>query len=341
MRRFALILLLLGAACGGLRAQTSGSLNLALPTLGGEQLWSDQLVHGKWRIQRNELTGHFRLLDPADVRCAWGNEPECRAAMDALKLNSKIPPLKGRAVITLHGLGRTRNSMNAIGRHLEQNGEFTWINVSYASTRNSLDEHARSLALVVGGLEDINEIHFVCHSLGNLVVRRYLAEANQQVPQWRPDPRIRRMVMLTPPNHGAQLARVAADVLQDNEFVHLIVGPSARLLGHEWDSAKKTLATPSFEFGIIAGGFGESGLNPLLNGNDDLVVRIEETRLAGATDFRVVNCRHSGVLNDPLVLQFIDSFLRQGYFTTQADRQPIVEPTPGVVPNPEVAGAGQ
>jgi hypothetical protein len=41
------------------------------------------------------------------------------------------------------------------------------------------------------------------------------------------------------------------------------------------------------------------------------------------------------------VLQFIDSFLRQGYFTTQADRQPIVEPTPGVVPNPEVAGAGQ
>jgi hypothetical protein len=335
MRRWALILFFCVVSSGILRAQTLGSLNLALPTLGGEQFWSDQLVYGKWRIQRHELTGHFRLLDPTDVRRAWGDEDECRAAFDALKRGGEIPPLKSKAIITLHGLGRTRKGMSGIGRHLERTGEYTWVNVSYASTRNTLDEHARSLARIVEGLDGVSEIHFVCHSLGNLVVRRYLGEASQESPQWRPDPRIGRMVMLTPPNHGAQLARVAADVLQDNQFVHLIVGPSARLLGHEWDEAKKTLATPRFEFGIIAGGFGETGLNPLLAGDDDLVVRIEETRLAGATDFRVVHCRHSGVLHDPDVLQLTETFLRHGYFTTAAERQPVV------AAQPEMAGAGQ
>jgi hypothetical protein len=335
MRRLVLILLFLAVQSGVLRAQTGGPLNLALPTLGGEQLWSDQLVYGKWRMQRNELTGNFRLLDPADVRRAWGDEAECRAAFDKLKQEGKFPPLKGRALITLHGLGRTRNAMNAIGRYLEKDGECTWINVSYASTRNTLDEHARSLARIMEGLEGVTEIHFVCHSLGNLVVRRYLGEASKAMPEWRQDSRIGRMVMLTPPNQGAQLARVAADVLQDNQFIHLIVGPSARLLGRDWDEAKKTLATPSFEFGIIAGGFGETGLNPLLEGNDDLVVRIEETRLAGATDFRVVRCRHSGVLHDPVVLQFTESFLRHGYFTTAAEREPVLAQMP------EVAGAGQ
>src|SRR4051794_19577483 len=122
MRRIAFFLLFIGVQIGALRAQTAGSLNLALPTLGGDQFWSDQLVYHKLRIQRNELTGHFRLLDSTDVRRAWGTEEECRAALETLKRDKKMSPLKGRAVITLHGLGRTRNAMNAIGRHLEKDG---------------------------------------------------------------------------------------------------------------------------------------------------------------------------------------------------------------------------
>ena len=32
-------------------------------TTGGRQIWTDQLVFHDWRIQKNSLTGHFRLLD--------------------------------------------------------------------------------------------------------------------------------------------------------------------------------------------------------------------------------------------------------------------------------------
>ena len=184
-------------------------------------------------------------------------------------------------MITLHGLGRSRDHMDSIGQYLEKQGGFTWINVSYASTRRSLDDHAQTLARVIQGLEGIDEINFVAHSLGNLVIRRYLGEAAQLNPRWTPDPRIKRMVMLGPPNNGAQVAGVIAEVLNDNEIARIVTGPSPWQLAREWESTQKLLGTPAFEFGVIAGGMGDgNGLNPLLSGDDDFVVRVEDCGLA-------------------------------------------------------------
>src|SRR4051794_8897480 len=117
-------------ACRSIYAQSSPAattiapVNLAWRTLGGEQLWSDELVYGKWRMQRNELTGHYRLLDAADVRRAWGTAEQCRTALDELKRTQKLLPLDGRAVITLHGFGRTRTHMAPLGESLEAEGRF-------------------------------------------------------------------------------------------------------------------------------------------------------------------------------------------------------------------------
>ena len=337
MRRIVLVfaICLITAFCRSSLAQNAATLQIAFKTLGGDQLWTDLLVHGKWRIQRNELARHCRLLDPEDSRRATGDEQQCRAAFESLKRSAAIPALSGKATITLHGLGRTRDHMHSLGRYLEQNGNYTWINVSYASTRRSLDEHAEAFSRVMEGLDGCSEIHIVAHSLGNLVVRRYLGEASQPLPRWKCDPRLTRMVMIGPPNNGAELARVAADLLNDSQFVRLIAGPSAWQLARHWEEAQKDLATPGFEFGIIAGGFGERGLNPLLDGNDDLVVSVAETRLPGATDFRIVNCRHSGLLHDSQVQQYVLQFLQHGYFTSAVDRQPIpfvAAPEPGREP---------
>jgi hypothetical protein len=135
--------------------------NIAMPTLGGETFWSDELVFRDWRIQQNVLTGHYRLLDGHDVRRAWGTFDQCRAALEEVKQREQLPPLKGRAVLTLHGLIRSRDHMIGIGEYLEASGDFTWMNVSYASTRRSLDEHAQSLARVIAELEGVEEISFV------------------------------------------------------------------------------------------------------------------------------------------------------------------------------------
>lgn len=335
-RQSPLVILLFAAlACRAVNAQapltataaiTPSPFNLAWKTLGGEQFWSDELVHGAWRIQRNALSGHHRLLDPAEVRRAWGTWEQCKAAFDEHKSSRAIPPLTGRAVITLHGFGRSRDHMAGLGKFLEQDGAFTWINVSYASTRGTLGDHAATLAKVIEGLEGIDEIYFVGHSLGNLVVRRYLGEGACTQPRWTPDPRIQRMVMLGPPNNGAQMAQLLAELLHDNELVRTVMGPSAWQLARDWDEAKTRLATPRFEFGVLAGGCGDNvGLNPLLAGDDDLVVRVEETRLPGATDFRLVNCRHGQLMNDAAVRQQVLTFLHHGYFTAAEERQPIAD----------------
>lgn len=39
---------------------------------GGGHLWWDTLdtKHG-WKLQQNKVTGHYRILDPEDIRQAW------------------------------------------------------------------------------------------------------------------------------------------------------------------------------------------------------------------------------------------------------------------------------
>ena len=48
--------------------------NLELPTLGGHVFWNNLAEVKGWRVQQNIFTAHCRVLDPDDVRRAWGGE---------------------------------------------------------------------------------------------------------------------------------------------------------------------------------------------------------------------------------------------------------------------------
>jgi hypothetical protein len=311
--------------------------NFPTTTLGGTQFWTDELVYGKWRIQQNVLSGHYRLLDDRDFRRAWGTFEQCQAKLDELKIAENLAAPEGKVVVTLHGLTRSRDAMEGMGGYLEKEAGYTWVNVGYASTRRTLDEHAHSLARVVSGLERAEEIHFVCHSLGNLVVRRYLGEASAPEPKWQPDRRIKRMVMLGPPNNGAQMARH----FKNNKLFGLLIGPSGKQLASTWEETQKQLVTPSFEFGIVAGGQeSDGGPNPLVDGDDDFIVSVAETRLAGAHDFLLVPCWHGSMMDDAQVRRCTRRFLDEGCFLAPDKRSPVVETaaTPaGAVPGSSAA----
>ncbi|MDS3861250.1 hypothetical protein RIF25_10570 [Thermosynechococcaceae cyanobacterium BACA0444] len=48
--------------------------NIPMPTMGGYVFWTDLgNIHG-WRLQRNNVFGNYRILDPENVRRAWGGE---------------------------------------------------------------------------------------------------------------------------------------------------------------------------------------------------------------------------------------------------------------------------
>jgi pimeloyl-ACP methyl ester carboxylesterase len=257
------------------RTGPPSGFELHMPTMGGKQFWADELFFHQWHIQRNALSGRCRLLDEHGLRYASGTFQECRAKLEEIRRQRGLPPMHGKAVIVLHGLFRSQSSMNGLCRYLAEQGGYTVFNVAYPSTRRDIAAHARSLALVIKNLEGIEEINFVAHSMGNIVVRRYLGDhtsrrspsgALPSTVERRPDPRIKRMVMLGPPNHGSEVALTLAE----NKVFEPITGRSVRQLGLDWATLEDKLATPQFEFGIIAGGRGDDhGFNPLLPGDDD------------------------------------------------------------------------
>ncbi len=306
--------------CGSVFAQvpSEGNINITAPTGGGKQFWTDRFVHHGWRIQQNVYTGHYRLLDDKDFRRAWGTYDECRRAFEGFRTSSQLPPVRGKVVVTLHGLGRTRQSMAGIGSYLAEEGKFTWINVTYASTRDTIDAHAGALADIVNQFTEAEEINFVAHSMGNLVIRRYLANRAQAGPQEQGPP-LGRIVMLAPPNQGAQLA----EKLHNNKLFQLIYGLSGSQLSGSWSEIERRLAVPSCPFGILAGGRGEGGMNnPVIEGDDDFVVTVDETRLAGAAGFLIVPELHTFFMDDPMVRECTLRFLQHGYFVSEQARSP-------------------
>lgn len=279
--------------------------------------WCDQFVCSDWRIQTNVVTRRCRLLNDRDARVAAGDFETCKAVFERERASGKVPPMKPDVVVCLHGLARSRDSMKGLVERLNQTSEFTAINFGYSSTAASLDEHASALECTLQSLEGARTIHFVAHSMGNIVVRRMMAR--QLDSDGKIDPRIGRMVMLGPPNQGAQLANITGD----GTLLGLVLGPAAKQLGPQWVRTELKLTTPPIEFAIVAGGSSTGGFSPLLPGDDDFVVRVAETKLPGAADYRVLPVHHAGVRDPKYVGEMTVQFLKNGYLESPEKRQRI------------------
>jgi pimeloyl-ACP methyl ester carboxylesterase len=286
--------------------------NVPVPTLGGLQYWNDTQIVGGWRIQQNVLTGHYRLLDDNERRQVWGVQSVCQRRLDAACENGDAKPAKGEVVIVLHGLGSGRWAMGSLVKHLREAG-FSVVDVGYSTTSGTVADHAETLAKIIHSFDEAEKLHFVAHSLGNLVTRRYFADLAANKKDHRMRDRIGRMVMLAPPNHGSARAKFWAE---SQLFVNTL-GPTVKEMGPNWKELEATLATPPGEFGIIAGGLGnQSGFNLTIDGDDDGTLSVEETRLDGAADFAVISCTHSLLVYHDDVLEYTTRFLRQGLFQT-------------------------
>jgi pimeloyl-ACP methyl ester carboxylesterase len=273
--------------------------------------WTDAVIRHDWRLQRRTgdggpQAGSCRILDPADGTVRAGTEAECRQAFARLETEGTIPRQDGPTVILLHGLGEGRDSMRPLAEHLRQSLDATVILFGYASVKADIEAHGRALAEVVAGLPPGHPLSFVGHSLGNLVVRRWLSLATPADVA-----RVERMVMLGPPNQGSQLARMASGIWGASNYVE----GAARDLVFNWHQVAPGLAVPPCDFGIVAGGRGDAtGYSMLLSGDDDAVVCVDETRLAGARDFLLVPVHHAAMMRSPVVQQATEVFLQQGRF---------------------------
>ncbi len=283
-----------------------------LPTLGGRIFWGDVVHFRGWRIQQNVVSGRYRLLDPDDARHASGTREECLACLEDIKHDRRLQPLSGKAVILIHGMGRSSKSWPKLTRRLEEKG-YLVVGFDYPSTRCCLADSAAYLASVLESLDGVDEINIVGHSMGGLVVRAYLAE--------HADERIKRLVMLAVPNRGAEMA----DLVTKVPLYRWVCGPGGCELITDPAGTVATLPTPPFEFAVIAAARGrDDGYNPLIDGDDDGTITVASTRLPGAADFLQVNgLTHSFVMYDERVIDATVRFLETGRLREAGESQPI------------------
>lgn len=279
--------------------------------------WCDHLVYSDWRIQTNVVTQRCRLLNNSDDRICAGDYETCRANFERAKATGKVPEMKPEVVVCLHGLARSRDSMKGLADVINETGDFSAITFGYPSMSATLDEHASALGKTIESLDGARRIHFVAHSMGNIVIRRMMAQQIER--DGKIDPRFGRMVMLGPPNQGASLGKLFGG----GKIVGLLLGPAAKQLGTEWAQTELQLVTPPIEFAIIAGGMSTGGYSPLLNGDDDFIVRVNETKLPGAADYRVLPVHHAGVRSAESVGDMTVCFLQNGYLETPDTKQSI------------------
>ncbi len=206
-------------------------------------------------------------------------------------------------VILLHGLARTDSSMAKMADYLrEQN--YQVVNVDYPSRHHPLEELA-GMAIEPAITECSSEvrINFVTHSLGGILVRWYL---------WKHEiPNLHRVVMLGPPNQGAEVV----DKLANVPGFHFINGDVGLQLGTTKNSMPKIIGAADFDVGIIAG---SSSINfifsYLIPGPDDGTVSVESTKLIGMNDHIVMPVTHPFMMRNTQVIKQVIHYLQHGSF---------------------------
>jgi len=276
--------------------------NISLRTMGGKQLWADVRWQGGWRVQEHALTGHARVLDPGDVRRAWGPLEECLEVFEASAPPPPAPGMGGPLVVMLHGLGRSHSVWGTMETALEEDG-FTVVALSYPSTQRSPQDHAEVLSTLLRHVHGYTSVSFVTHSMGGILVRELLTSVSAE---WQQELPPMRAVMLAPPNQGSALARH----LSVFKPLHWVAGNAGRALTPE---AMAERPAPDLPILIIAGSRGEKdGWNPLIPGDDDGVVGVEETRLEGAQERLVIRGIHTFLMKQPVAIDATRRFLALG-----------------------------
>jgi pimeloyl-ACP methyl ester carboxylesterase len=199
------------------------------------------------------------------------------------------------AVILTHGLWTGGWAMQGLRLLLSRRG-YAAVALDYRSMAQSLDEHARRLAARIG---DLRPVHLVGHSLGGLVILRYLRTHGEQ--------RVGRVVLLGTPVRGC----MAGSRLENMAAGEQLLGASREI----WRSLPDDYR-PRCDLGVIAGSrpWGLGRLVLRLPGTNDGVVRLEETEVAGMRDRIVLPVSHSGMLVSARVAREVAAFLERGAF---------------------------
>ena len=206
----------------------------------------------------------------------------------------------------LHGFLMNRFVMHSLESALKEAG-FDAHSLDYHSIRGTLAEHLEETGRGIDALLErgASRVHLLGHSMGGVVVLSYLLRARSDAARTAS---IGRTVLLGAPVTGC----AAAEEFAKQAAGRMLMGNSAAL----WQEAMPLSIPEGVQVGAIAGterfGLGQLFVN--LDGPNDGVARVEETRLPGMADHLILPVSHSGMLFSAEVARQCAAFLRDGRF---------------------------
>ena len=194
--------------------------------------------------------------------------------------------------------------MSLLGRRLRAAG-YSTRRFSYPSIVKTIEYNTDFLHRFLADVED-NEIHFVAHSLGGLLVRNLSGKY--------PDDVKGRVVTLGTPHQGSQVA----ETMSRSRIGSLLLGKGIKSL-----LVKLRDCRQNPEIGVIAGNkpLGSGMFFVRLKKPHDGTVLLSETKFEKMTDYRIVATNHMGLLFSRLVSKEVITFLRTGRFLTATAEQ--------------------
>lgn len=245
------------------------------------------------------------------------------------------------SIVYVHGLWATPAESLLLRRRLSR--AFTVETFRYATVASSMTEVADQLASFVAALAP-RTLHLVGHSLGGLVIYRFLERHPGQPPG--------RVVFIGTPVAGSLLARdvgrwrwgaavlgrcVAEELLVERERRWTVPRPLGIIAGTRPLGLVPLFARslhnghdphPGAAAGARGGGDERDGWKERHGAADDVIaectvvdddandgtVAVSETRLPGAADHITVSASHLGLLLSARVADEASLFLREGYF---------------------------
>jgi uncharacterized alpha/beta hydrolase family protein len=211
-------------------------------------------------------------------------------------------------VYLIHGFASPTLLMRKIERSIKKECYVT-ENYSYRSIVEELDVVGENLYKHIKA-SNHDTVCFVTHSMGALVVRSMLQYVNEN----DSFPTVHRIVMIAPPNAGAEIA----DLVSSYDILCKILGNNLVNMRTDSSSCANNLPIPeNAEIGIVAGGRGKKfGYNLFINGDNDGYLTPEKTKLGIEKDFIVVKGEHAFLTQKKQVCNLILDFLKNGYFVT-------------------------
>lgn len=207
-----------------------------------------------------------------------------------------------RVVFCVHGLWRTSTSLDRLARSLGAAG-YEVVNVDYRSTEDFVAGHAAALHDLVEArcqAGPVDEVSFVGHSMGGLVIQEYLRSEGARAPK--------ACVYIATPHRGA----ILADKRRHWFAFQWVMGHAAATELVTTSALHRKPIPYGDRSGAIVGDLGPG--NAAIPGRDDGTVGVGEASFAGAADTIVLPFGHTSIkLRERTILQVL-RFLRDGSF---------------------------